>query len=125
MKSNINRRKFIRKSVGLIGAMVFGFGISKLFNDQDKNPKELKAMIHQVSKEIRRMIKGRKNGGHAIVKAFEKLPEKERSAIILHDYEDLSPKEIGNILSLTEYQVLQMLAKGLLYLKSALLKRFA
>jgi RNA polymerase sigma factor (sigma-70 family) len=50
--------------------------------------------------------------------ALDKLPEIQRSVILLRDYEGYSYQEIGNITGLTESQVKVYIYRGRVYLKS-------
>lgn len=49
--------------------------------------------------------------------AIEKLPEREKLAVTLYYYEELTLKEIGNIVGLTESRICQLLNEALLKLK--------
>jgi RNA polymerase sigma-70 factor (ECF subfamily) len=51
-------------------------------------------------------------------KALERLPEHQRTAILLRDYEGYSYKEIGEILSISEAQVKINIYRGRMSLKS-------
>lgn len=51
-------------------------------------------------------------------KALEKLPEVQRSVILLRDYEGYSYQEIGEITGLTESQVKVYIYRGRVYLKN-------
>lgn len=64
-------------------------------------------------------IKERKE---AIARAIQSLPEKERQIIILYDYEDLTMKEIAEILNLAESRISQLHTSALLKLKKELKK---
>jgi len=55
-----------------------------------------------------------------IVKIIEELPEKEKKVLILYYYEDLTLKEIGEILSVTESRVSQLHTKAIIRLRSKL-----
>ncbi len=52
--------------------------------------------------------------------AIQALPEKERLVLTLYYYEELTMKEIGKILNVTESRVCQIHTKACLHLKSAL-----
>jgi len=56
----------------------------------------------------------------AIVKAIDKLPEKEKQIVVLYYYEDLTLKEIGLILGFTESRVSQLHNKAMLILRTKL-----
>jgi RNA polymerase sigma-70 factor (ECF subfamily) len=51
-------------------------------------------------------------------KALERLPENQRTSILLRDYEGYSYKEIGEIMSLNEAQVKINIYRGRMALKS-------
>ncbi|MDP3597365.1 MAG: sigma-70 family RNA polymerase sigma factor, partial [Nitrospirota bacterium] len=48
------------------------------------------------------------------------LPEKERLVLTLYYYEELTMKEIGRILKVTESRVCQIHTKAVLHLKGSL-----
>lgn len=53
-------------------------------------------------------------------KAIEKLPEKEKLVLSLYYYEELTMKEIGEVMSLTESRVCQLHSKAVLRLRGDL-----
>ncbi len=55
-----------------------------------------------------------------LVKAISQLPEKEKLVISLYYYEDLTMKEIGEIMGYTESRISQMHAKAMLRLRGIL-----
>jgi RNA polymerase sigma factor for flagellar operon FliA len=55
-----------------------------------------------------------------IVKTIEELPEKEKKVLILYYYEDLTLKEIGEVLDVTESRVSQLHTKSIMRLRSKL-----
>lgn len=55
-----------------------------------------------------------------IGRAIEKLPEKERMVISLYYYDELTMKEIGKVLNLTESRVSQIHTKAVLRLRAKL-----
>lgn len=57
---------------------------------------------------------------NALARAIQQLPEKERLVLTLYYYEELTMKEIGRILNVTESRVCQVHAKAVLRLKAAL-----
>jgi RNA polymerase sigma factor for flagellar operon FliA len=58
-----------------------------------------------------------------LTETIEQLPEKERLVVALYHYEELTLKEIGEILSLTESRVSQIHSKAMLKLRSRLIQR--
>lgn len=55
-----------------------------------------------------------------IVRTIEELPEKEKKVLILYYYEDLTLKEIGEVLDVTESRVSQLHTKAIMRLRSKL-----
>lgn len=55
-----------------------------------------------------------------IIEAIQKLPEKEKKVIVLYYYEDLTLKEIGEILEVTESRVSQLHTKAIMRLRGRL-----
>lgn len=58
----------------------------------------------------------------AVAQAIDALPNKERTVLSLYYYEELTMKEIGLVLSITESRVSQIHTKALLRLKAKLRK---
>ena len=70
--------------------------------------------FHQYSlKELKKVL----------AQAIDELPSKEKMVITLYYYEELTLKEIGEVLDLTESRICQIHTKGVLKLRSRL-KRF-
>lgn len=57
-----------------------------------------------------------------IVEAIKTLPEKEKRVIVLYYYEDLTLKEIGEVLEVTESRISQLHTKAVMRLRSKLAK---
>jgi RNA polymerase sigma factor for flagellar operon FliA len=55
-----------------------------------------------------------------IIKAIEELPEKEKKVLILYYYADLTLKEIGKVLDVTESRVSQLHTKAIMRLRAKL-----
>jgi RNA polymerase sigma factor for flagellar operon FliA len=55
-----------------------------------------------------------------IAKAIDTLPEKERLMVSLYYYEELTMKEIGTVLDITESRVSQIHSKAVLHLRTKL-----
>ncbi|MBU0936344.1 MAG: RNA polymerase sigma factor WhiG [Spirochaetes bacterium] len=55
-----------------------------------------------------------------IVQAIQELPEKEKKVLVLYYYEDLTLKEIGKVLEVTESRVSQLHTKAILRLRAKL-----
>ncbi len=56
-----------------------------------------------------------------IVQAIQDLPEKEKKVLVLYYYEDLTLKEIGEVLAVTESRVSQLHTKAIMRLRTKLL----
>jgi RNA polymerase sigma factor for flagellar operon FliA len=55
-----------------------------------------------------------------IVEAIQELPDKEKKVLVLYYYEDLTLKEIGQVLGVTESRISQLHTKAILRLKAKL-----
>lgn len=55
-----------------------------------------------------------------IVEAIHELPEKEKKVLVLYYYEDLTLKEIGQVLEVTESRVSQLHTKAIMRLRAKL-----
>jgi len=55
-----------------------------------------------------------------IVQAISELPDKEKKVLVLYYYEDLTLKEIGKVLDVTESRISQLHTKAILRLRSKL-----
>ena len=55
-----------------------------------------------------------------IVEAIKELPDKEKKVLVLYYYEDLTLKEIGEVLSVTESRVSQLHTKAIMRLRAKL-----
>ncbi|NNM66579.1 MAG: RNA polymerase sigma factor WhiG [Spirochaetales bacterium] len=56
-----------------------------------------------------------------IIEALQELPEKEKKVLILYYYEDLTLKEIGKVLEVTESRISQLHTKAILRLRARLM----
>jgi RNA polymerase sigma factor for flagellar operon FliA len=103
----------------MVGAVVFSFEELLQMNDDDK-PLTFINRIKDTSvddpsnalikKEIRRLL----------VEAVDKLPDNERTIVALYYSKNMTLKQIGAILGITESRVSQLHAKALIRLKGVL-----
>jgi RNA polymerase sigma factor for flagellar operon FliA len=54
------------------------------------------------------------------MEVIQQLPEKEKKIIVLYHYEDLTLKEIGQVLEITESRVSQLHTKAMLRIRAKL-----
>jgi RNA polymerase sigma factor for flagellar operon FliA len=78
--------------------------------DSIESPSSLNPDIIVEKEEIRRVI----------VSAINELPDKEKKILVLYYYEDLTLKEIGQVLAVTESRVSQLHTKAILRLRAKL-----
>jgi RNA polymerase sigma factor for flagellar operon FliA len=78
--------------------------------DNIESPSSMNPDVVVEKEEIRRVI----------VEAINDLPEKEKKILVLYYYEDLTLKEIGQVLEVTESRVSQLHTKAILRLRSKL-----
>jgi len=78
--------------------------------DSIESPASLNPDV-MVEKEVMRQV---------IITAINELPDKEKKILILYYYEDLTLKDIGRVLKVTESRVSQLHTKAILRLRSKL-----
>ncbi|MDR3167728.1 MAG: RNA polymerase sigma factor WhiG [Treponema sp.] len=78
--------------------------------DSIESPSSLNPDVIVEKDEIRRVI----------IEAINDLPDKEKKILVLYYYEDLTLKEIGQVLEVTESRVSQLHTKAILRLRSRL-----
>jgi RNA polymerase sigma factor for flagellar operon FliA len=78
--------------------------------DSIESPESLKPDTIVEKDEIKRVI----------VNAIYELPEKEKKVLVLYYYEDLTLKEIGQVLEVTESRVSQLHTKAIMRLRAKL-----
>jgi RNA polymerase sigma factor for flagellar operon FliA len=78
--------------------------------DSIESPSSLNPDVIVEKEEIRRVI----------ADAINELPDKEKKILVLYYYEDLTLKEIGQVLDVTESRVSQLHTKAILRLRSKL-----
>jgi RNA polymerase sigma factor for flagellar operon FliA len=78
--------------------------------DSIESPSSLNPDVMVVNEEIRRVI----------IEAINELPDKEKKILVLYYYEDLTLKDIGRVLQVTESRVSQLHTKAVLHLRSKL-----
>jgi RNA polymerase sigma factor for flagellar operon FliA len=71
--------------------------------DSIESPASLNPEVEVEKNEIRRVI----------VEAINDLPDKEKKILVLYYYEDLTLKEIGQVLEVTESRVSQLHTKAI------------
>ncbi|MDZ7795133.1 MAG: RNA polymerase sigma factor WhiG [Spirochaetia bacterium] len=78
--------------------------------DSIESPQSLNPDTIVEKEEIKRVI----------VQAIDELPEKEKKVLVLYYYEDLTLKEIGKVLEVTESRISQLHTKAIIRLRSKL-----
>jgi RNA polymerase sigma factor for flagellar operon FliA len=78
--------------------------------DSIESPQSLNPDIIVEKDEIRRVI----------VQSINELPDKEKKVLVLYYYEDLTLKEIGKVLEVTESRVSQLHTKAIIRLRAKL-----
>lgn len=81
-----------------------------VFVDTLESPEALNPDIIVEREEIKNMI----------VECIKKLPDREKKVIVLYYYEDLTLKEIGEVLEVTESRVSQLHTKAIMRLRGRL-----
>jgi RNA polymerase sigma factor for flagellar operon FliA len=78
--------------------------------DSIESPQSLNPDTIVEKEEIKRVI----------IEAIHELPEKEKKVLVLYYYEDLTLKEIGQVLEVTESRISQLHTKAIMRLRSKL-----
>jgi RNA polymerase sigma factor FliA len=78
--------------------------------DSIESPQSLNPDIIVEKEEIKKVI----------VQAINELPDKEKKVLVLYYYEDLTLKEIGKVLDVTESRISQLHTKAILRLRAKL-----
>ncbi len=78
--------------------------------DSIESPSSLQPESIAEKDEIRRVI----------IQAIHELPEKEKKVLVLYYYEDLTLKEIGRVLEVTESRISQLHTKAIMRLRARL-----
>lgn len=90
-----------------------GEGKSLSLIDTVEDPNESNPLKELGYQEVKRIL----------METIEQLPEKERLVVALYHYEELTLKEIGEVLNLTESRVSQIHSKAMLKLRSRLMQK--
>ncbi|WP_319561854.1 RNA polymerase sigma factor WhiG [Marispirochaeta sp.] len=78
--------------------------------DSIESPQSLNPDIIVEKEEIKKVI----------IEAINELPEKEKKVLVLYYYEDLTLKEIGKVLEVTESRISQLHTKAIMRLRAKL-----
>ena len=90
-----------------------GEGKSLSLIDTIEDPNETNPLKELGYQEVKRIL----------METIEQLPEKERLVVALYHYEELTLKEIGEVLNLTESRVSQIHSKAMMKLRSRLIQK--
>jgi len=88
-------------------------GKSLTLIDTIEDPNETNPLKELGYQEVKRIL----------METIEQLPEKEKLVIALYHYEELTLREIGEVLNLTESRVSQIHSKAMLKLKARLIQK--
>jgi len=105
---------FLSRSLGAVVLSIDDLG------DQDVDQREVMRMLVDSQHPDPLATVVSENVRELVGKAIERLPEKERLVVTLYYYEELTMKEIGLLLNVTESRVCQIHAKAVVRLKSML-----
>jgi RNA polymerase sigma factor for flagellar operon FliA len=78
--------------------------------DSIESPSSLNPDVIVERNEVRKLV----------IEVISRLPEKEKKIIVLYHYEDLTLKEIGQVLDITESRVSQLHTKAMLRIRAKL-----
>jgi RNA polymerase sigma factor FliA len=92
-----------------------------LFSQEDKN--DVIDFMSGSGDEDPFQMTGMKEMRNATADAIEQLPEKEKMVISLYYWDELTMKEIGKVLELTESRVSQLHSQAIVHLRKAMRKK--
>ena len=88
-------------------------------SDGDRRPL-IDTLEDPKSRDPSRMLDLQRDEGDALAAAIDALPKREKIVIALYYYENLTLREIGEVLGVTESRVSQLHTKAILRLKAKL-----
>ena len=103
------------------GASLISLNDVWFLGDENDEVSYLETLVSSGSKNPDVMVE-REEIKKAIIESIESLPEKEKKVIVLYYYEDLTLKEIGEVLEVTESRVSQLHGKATIRLRDSLRK---
>ena len=115
----MNEEEFLKTMLKISGTSVLSLNDVWYAGDENdrisigesiESPASLNPDVIVEKDEIRRVI----------IEAINELPDKEKKVLVLYYYEDLTLKEIGQILEVTESRVSQLHTKAILRLRAKL-----
>jgi len=115
----MNENEFIKTMMKISGTSILSLNDVWFSGDENdkvsigegiESPASLNPDVIVEKDEIRRVI----------IEAIEDLPDKEKKILVLYYYEDLTLKEIGKVLEVTESRVSQLHTKAILRLRAKL-----
>jgi RNA polymerase sigma factor for flagellar operon FliA len=90
------------------------------FSGDDNDKVTIEASIESPSSLNPDIIVEKEEVRRVIISAINELPDKEKKILVLYYYEDLTLKEIGQVLEVTESRVSQLHTKAMLRLRGKL-----
>jgi RNA polymerase sigma factor for flagellar operon FliA len=116
---NMNEDEFLKTMMKISGTSILSLNDVWFSGDENdkvsigdsiESPSSLNPDVIVEKNEIRRVI----------VDSISELPDKEKKILVLYYYEDLTLKEIGQVLQVTESRVSQLHTKAILRLRAKL-----
>jgi RNA polymerase sigma factor for flagellar operon FliA len=116
---NMNEDEFLKTMMKISGTSILSLNDVWFSSDENdkvsigdsiESPSSLNPDVIVEKDEIRRVI----------VDSISELPDKEKKILVLYYYEDLTLKEIGKVLQVTESRVSQLHTKAILRLRAKL-----
>jgi len=116
---NLDQNDFNKVMLKVSGTSLLS--LNDIWNSGDENDKvSLVDTIESPSSLQPEMIVEKDEIKRVIVEAIQNLPEKEKKVLVLYYYEDLTLKEIGKVLEVTESRISQLHTKAISRLRAKL-----
>ncbi|MDR1178490.1 MAG: RNA polymerase sigma factor WhiG [Spirochaetaceae bacterium] len=115
----MNEDEFLKTIMKISGTSVLS--LSDVWFSGDENDKvSIGESIESPSSYNPDVIVEKEEIRRVIIESINELPDKEKKILVLYYYEDLTLKEIGQVLEVTESRVSQLHTKAILRLRSKL-----
>lgn len=116
---NINLEEFQKLVLKISGTSILS--LNDVWNTGDDNDKiSIVDSIEAPSSLNPDTIVEKEEIKRVIIDAIQELPEKEKKVLVLYYYEDLTLKEIGEVLGVTESRISQLHTKAIMRLRTKL-----
>lgn len=116
---NVDMKDYKKTLLKISGTTLLSMNEAWNSNDENENISLMDSIESPQSLNPEKIVE-KEEMKRVIVEAIKDLPEKEKKVLVLYYYEDLTLKEIGQILEVTESRISQLHTKAIMRLKTKL-----